>query len=90
MCLNVDHISVPVLIQVVWRPVLGGLCLQFFFAALILKTDIGQAVFEFLGAQVQTFLGFTNTGTKFVFGDKYTDHPFAMMVLLFVDIFSIG
>lgn len=67
-------------IQVNWRPVLGGLALQFFFAAMILKWDVGQAVFEFLGNQVQTFLEFTNTGTKFVFGDKYTDHPFAMVV----------
>lgn len=67
-------------IQVNWRPVFGGLALQFFFAAMILKWDVGQAVFEFLGNQVQTFLEFTNTGTKFVFGDKYTDHPFAMVV----------
>lgn len=63
-------------IQVNWRPVLGGLALQFFFAAMILKWDVGQAVFEFLGNQVQTFLEFTNTGTKFVFGDKYTDRSF--------------
>ncbi|XP_048753840.1 solute carrier family 28 member 3-like isoform X2 [Ostrea edulis] len=74
--------------KVIWRPVLGGLALQFFFAALILKTDVGQAVFEFLGTQVQTFLSFTNTGTKFVFGDKYTDHPFAMMVLPVIVFFS--
>uniref|UniRef100_K1P526 Sodium/nucleoside cotransporter n=1 Tax=Magallana gigas TaxID=29159 RepID=K1P526_MAGGI len=74
--------------KVNWRPVLGGLALQFFFAAMILKWDVGQAVFEFLGNQVQTFLEFTNTGTKFVFGDKYTDHPFAMVVLPVIVFFS--
>ncbi|XP_062600358.1 solute carrier family 28 member 3-like isoform X1 [Saccostrea cucullata] len=74
--------------KVNWRPVFGGLALQFFFAALILKWSVGQAVFEFLGNQVQTFLSFTNTGTKFVFGDKYTDHPFAMMVLPVIVFFS--
>lgn len=74
--------------KVNWRPVFGGLALQFFFAAMILKWDVGQAVFEFLGNQVQTFLEFTNTGTKFVFGDKYTDHPFAMVVLPVIVFFS--
>nr|XP_022310289.1 solute carrier family 28 member 3-like isoform X2 [Crassostrea virginica] len=74
--------------KVSWRPVIGGLALQFFFAALILKWDVGQAVFQFLGDQVQTFLSFTNTGTKFVFGEKYTDHPFAMVVLPVIVFFS--
>jgi hypothetical protein len=28
----------------------------------------------------QTFLGYTDTGARFVFGEKYTDHFFAFKV----------
>ncbi|CAC5393511.1 SLC28A [Mytilus coruscus] len=67
--------------KVKWRPVLGGFTLQFFFAALILKWSVGFQIFEFLGKQVQTFLMFTDKGTEFVFGPKYTEHLFAMKIL---------
>ena len=66
--------------QINWRPVIGGFTLQFFFAAFILKSKVGYKIFEFLGKQVQTFLMFTDKGSQFVFGDKYTDHIFAMKV----------
>jgi nucleoside permease NupC len=60
--------------------VIGGFTLQFFFAALILKWNVGYQIVEFLGQQVQTFLTFTDKGSEFVFGAKYTDHLFAMKV----------
>ena len=59
---------------------IGGFTLQFFFAALILKWNVGYQIVEFLGQQVQTFLTFTDKGAEFVFGAKYTDHLFAMKV----------
>ncbi|XP_046373166.2 solute carrier family 28 member 3-like isoform X2 [Haliotis rufescens] len=74
--------------QVRWRPVLGGFTLQFYFAVLILKWDIGYRVFYFLGKEIQKFLAFTDFGSKFVFGDKYTDHIFAMKVLPVIIFFS--
>ena len=51
-----------------WRTVLWGLGLQFVFAALILHTDIGQAVFR--GAQdvVDQLNVYANEGAKMVFG----------------------
>ncbi|XP_033762277.1 LOW QUALITY PROTEIN: sodium/nucleoside cotransporter 1-like [Pecten maximus] len=74
--------------KVNWRPVAGGLVLQFFFASLILKLSVGYTAFKFLGDQIQTFLSFTNDGTQFVFGEKYTDHFFAMKVLPVIVFFS--
>ena len=59
--------------QILWRPVIGGFILQFFFASIILKTPAGFTVFKFLGDNVQTFLSYTNSGTEFVFGKKYMD-----------------
>ncbi|CAG2229477.1 SLC28A [Mytilus edulis] len=74
--------------KVNWRPVIGGFTLQFFFAAIILKWSVGFQIFEFLGKQVQTFLKFTDKGTEFVFGEKYTEHLFAMKILPVVVFFS--
>ncbi|XP_067649250.1 uncharacterized transporter HI_0519-like [Haliotis asinina] len=74
--------------QVRWRPVLGGFTLQFYFAVIILKWDIGYKVFQFLGQEIQKFLSFTDYGSKFVFGDKYIDHIFAMKVLPVIVFFS--
>ncbi|XP_045168667.2 solute carrier family 28 member 3-like [Mercenaria mercenaria] len=74
--------------QVKWRPVLGGFCIQFYFAVIILRWDFGYNVFHWLGQRVQEFLAFTNFGAEFVFGPKYTDHIFAMKVLPVVVFFS--
>ncbi|XP_060077928.1 solute carrier family 28 member 3-like [Ylistrum balloti] len=74
--------------KVNWRPVVGGLLLQFFFASLILKLSVGYTAFKFLGDRIQIFLSFTNNGTQFVFGEKYTDHFFAMKVLPVIVFFS--
>lgn len=63
--------------KVNWRPVFGGLALLFFFAVLILKWDVGQAIFEFLGNKFQTFLETLNI--KFRFGEKYKEHHLAMV-----------
>jgi nucleoside permease NupC len=67
-------------VQVNWRPVIGGFFLQFFFATLILKWDVGYQFFSFLGDEARKFLAYTDVGSRFVFGDKYTDHIFVMMV----------
>lgn len=61
---------------VVWRHVIWGLFLQFFFALLILRWDVGQGVFGCLGEKVKTFLDYTDEGSGFVFGYLVTQKPF--------------
>ncbi|CAG4993513.1 Putative nucleoside permease NupX [Dyadobacter sp. CECT 9275] len=51
-----------------YRTVGVGLGLQFGLAVFILRTDIGQAFFQWLGAKVQKLLSFSDKGADFVFG----------------------
>ncbi|KAK2499898.1 hypothetical protein MC885_014679 [Smutsia gigantea] len=74
--------------KVYWRPVFWGIGLQFLLGLLILRTDPGFMAFDWLGKQVQTFLGYADAGASFVFGEKYTDHFFAFKVLPIVIFFS--
>ncbi|KAK7109722.1 hypothetical protein V1264_013713 [Littorina saxatilis] len=74
--------------RVNWRPVIGGFVLQFYFAALILKWDAGYRLFSFLGEEARKFLAYTDVGSKFVFGAKFSDHIFVMQVLPVVVFFS--
>jgi len=55
--------------RVQWRVVAWGLALQLVFAALILKTPVGEGVFSALNAVVVALLGFTLDGARFVFGN---------------------
>jgi CNT family concentrative nucleoside transporter len=50
------------------RTVAWGLSLQVIFALLVLKTAIGQAVFQRLGAAINRLLAFAFVGSSFVFG----------------------
>jgi CNT family concentrative nucleoside transporter len=45
-----------------------GLGLQFLFALVVLKTDVGRAVFQTAGALITRLLNFTYVGSSFVFG----------------------
>lgn len=74
--------------RVSWRPVFWGIGLQFILGLIILRTKPGFDAFDWLGIQVQTFLEYSDTGAKFVFGDKYMDHFFAFKVLPIVVFFS--
>ena len=51
-----------------WSTVAWGLSLQIVFALIVLKTTIGQRVFETLGAGINKLLGFAGVGAGFVFG----------------------
>jgi len=51
-----------------WRTVVSGLGLQFVFAVFILKTRIGEAVFEAANRAFDKLLGFAQEGAKMVFG----------------------
>ncbi|KAM5191353.1 solute carrier family 28 member 3 [Mantella aurantiaca] len=74
--------------KVSWRQVFWGIGLQFLLGLLILRTKPGFDAFDWLGIQVQTFLEYSDTGSRFVFGDKYVDHFFAFKVLPIVIFFS--
>jgi len=50
-----------------YRTVGVGLAMQFGLALFILKTDIGQKVFNWLGKGVQKVLSFSDKGAEFVF-----------------------
>jgi CNT family concentrative nucleoside transporter len=50
------------------RTIVWGFGLQFLFALVVLKTSIGQRVFEVLGDKIRSLLGFAAIGASFVFG----------------------
>ena len=51
-----------------YRTVAWGLGLQFLFAVIVLKTDVGRAVFQTAGGIITKVLNFTYVGSSFVFG----------------------
>jgi len=55
------------------RTVAWGLGLQFALALFVLKTDVGKAVFQWLGSLVTVLLEFTKEGSGFVFGSLVTN-----------------
>jgi CNT family concentrative nucleoside transporter len=64
-----------------WRVVLGGLVLQFSFAALILLTEPGRAFFSGVDSVFNQLMSCVDAGSQFVFGENYLEHPFAFRVL---------
>ncbi|XP_064613726.1 solute carrier family 28 member 3-like [Liolophura sinensis] len=73
---------------VTWRPVLWGMYIQFAFALLILRWEVGFQAFKWLGDRIQEFLAHTDAGAIFVFGDSYMNHFFAFKVLPVIVFFS--
>jgi CNT family concentrative nucleoside transporter len=51
-----------------YRTVAWGLGLQFLFALIVLKTEMGRAVFQSLGGVITKILDFAFVGSSFVFG----------------------
>ncbi|MGF1612763.1 MAG: NupC/NupG family nucleoside CNT transporter [Gammaproteobacteria bacterium] len=73
-----------------WRPVLGGLVLQFALATLLLKAPLFYAVFSQLHDILLSLIEATRAGTSFVFGflgggpfPFEATHPSASFVLAF-------
>ena len=54
--------------RIEWRLVVVGISLQLVFALLILKTQPGFALFQFIGTAFTTVLNFTYEGSEFIFG----------------------
>lgn len=51
------------------RQVAGGLLLQMMLGSFIMKTQVGYDLFDWLGAEVNALLAFSDMGANFVFGD---------------------
>ena len=60
--LSSDRKNVP------WRIIAWGLGLQMLFAVLVLKPPPGRWLFDQLNTLVITLLGYTNDGSRFIFG----------------------
>ncbi|MEJ2202532.1 MAG: nucleoside transporter C-terminal domain-containing protein [Gemmatimonadota bacterium] len=66
--LSVDRGNVP------WRVVIWGTALQIVFAVFILKTPVGEGLFDAVNRMVVALLGFTVDGARFVFGNLVWDN----------------
>lgn len=71
-----------------WRVVIGGLLLQFTFAALILLTSPGRAFFAGVDGVFNQLMDCVDAGSKFVFGDRFQENYFAFRVLPSIIFFS--
>ncbi|NXF97739.1 S28A1 protein, partial [Eubucco bourcierii] len=71
-----------------WRAVFWGLGLEFLFGIFVLRTAPGTQAFQWLGDQIQYFLGYTTAGSSFVFGNSLIEEVFAFQTLPIVVFFS--
>ena len=51
-----------------WNQILWGFTIQIVFGIFVLKTNYGKTLFACIGDKINTFLAFTNEGSKMVFG----------------------
>ena len=54
--------------------------LQIIFALVILRTSFGLAFFKFVGDNITVFLGYSDYGARFVFGNNFAEHLIAFKV----------
>jgi CNT family concentrative nucleoside transporter len=52
-----------------WRILIWGTVLQFVFALFILRTPVGESIFDAVNDVIVALLGFTVEGARFIFGD---------------------
>src|SRR5205823_6369039 len=74
--------------QFPWRATIVGTLLQFALALLILNTTPGRLAFEGIGAAFTWVSDLADEGSKFVFGERFLEHPFAFKVLPTIIFFS--
>ena len=51
-----------------WRTIISGLLIQFSLAVFVLKTHLGQKIFQEIGYFISKLLDFSNEGANFAFG----------------------
>src|SRR5438552_10902083 len=74
--------------QFPWRVVVVGTLFQFGLALLILRTTPGEIVFTAIGEAFRWVSDLTEVGSRFVFGERFLEHPFAFKVLPTIVFFS--
>ena len=57
------------------RVVVGGLLMQFILAVLVLRSEIGQSIFQTIGNLFTNLLDCVDKGAGFVFGDNGVSTP---------------
>lgn len=70
------------------RMIVGGLILQFSFAAIILQTAWGSRAFDAVDFAFNKLLSCVDAGSSFVFGPGFSEHFFAFKVLPTIIFFS--
>ncbi|MFP3869256.1 MAG: NupC/NupG family nucleoside CNT transporter [Syntrophobacteria bacterium] len=63
-----------------WRTILGGIALQFLLALVVLQTRLGHQFFHLAGRGAAELIGFTEAGSRFVFGDLVSTKKFGLIV----------
>ncbi|KAK3588470.1 hypothetical protein CHS0354_004684 [Potamilus streckersoni] len=74
--------------KVNWHTIFWGFAVQYIFALIILRTQWGYDIFNWLGDRVTELLEYTMAGVVFVFGDLWFQHFFAFKVLSIVVFFA--
>lgn len=68
--------------KVNWILVAKGLSIQILFALIVLKWPTGQKIFDVLSRGVTKLLGFTSSGTSFLFGSLIDSNQFGVIFAL--------
>lgn len=71
-----------------WRVVIGGLLSQLLLVWIVLRTNQGRHLFEFLGICFERMMGFVDEGCRLVFSDNFEEYYFAFRVLPTIVFFS--
>lgn len=71
-----------------WRIVICGLVTQLALVSIILGTESGRIVFQWLGDSFEKLLSFVDAGCAMVFGDNFQQFYFAFRVLPTIIFFS--
>ncbi|OAJ75371.1 transporter [Brevibacillus sp. SKDU10] len=66
-----------------WRPIIGGLAIQFLFAFIVLKWEAGRAVLSKFTDVMNHVIGYANEGIRFLFGGLYTPDSKITFVVAF-------
>ncbi|MGF1589705.1 MAG: NupC/NupG family nucleoside CNT transporter [Pleurocapsa sp.] len=74
--------------RIPWHTVLWGIALQLILGVLILKSQIGLGVVQFIGSAIAKLLDFSDAGAELVFGDGFEEHFIAFKILPTIIFFS--
>ncbi|MBG9789268.1 MULTISPECIES: NupC/NupG family nucleoside CNT transporter [Brevibacillus] len=66
-----------------WRPIIGGLAIQFLFAFIVLKWEAGRAALSKFTDVMNHIISYANEGINFLFGGLYTPDSKITFVVAF-------